>query len=165
VPIERDANGKPQLAARAETTDLQFNLAHSGELALVAVTRGCEVGVDAEQLRPIVHWQDIATRYFHPSESGAIDAVEPSARNEAFLRCWTRKEAILKALGVGLGHSLASFVVPIDEPAGQWVELPKPVGSAPRRYWLQSMVQFPGYVAAVATVQPKRIAFRYFQSD
>jgi 4'-phosphopantetheinyl transferase len=151
VPMVSGLHGKPQLAARAEASDLQFNLAHSGELALVAVTRGCDVGVDLEQLRPIEHWHEIAARYFHVAEAAAIAAVDPSEQTAAFLRCWTRKEAILKACGVGLGHSLRSFEVPVTEHAAQWVELFVPSFSAARRYWLQSAGPCAGYLAAVAT--------------
>ncbi|HEY4235322.1 MAG TPA: 4'-phosphopantetheinyl transferase superfamily protein [Lacipirellulaceae bacterium] len=158
VPIAIDAHGKPRLATGVDSKDLQFNMAHSGELALVAVTRGCKVGVDVEQLRPVEHWPEIAARYFHPKETAAIAAVDPVERNKAFLRCWTRKEAILKALGVGLGHSLKSFSVPMIDKASGWVELLTPESSTLRRYWLQAVSPSPGYVAAVATEQRRIMA-------
>jgi 4'-phosphopantetheinyl transferase len=159
VLIEIGAQGKPFLGAIAARTDLQFNLAHSGELALVAVTRGCPVGVDVERLRPIEHWTEIASRYFHPAEVAAIAASIEGERNTGFLRCWTQKEAILKAFGVGLGHSLQSFAVPVLEQSGQWVELDALAGATPRRYWLRSLVPSAGYVAAVATsVERKMMA-------
>jgi 4'-phosphopantetheinyl transferase len=160
VPIVYDANGKPRLAGAAAETGLQFNLAHSGQVALVAVAYGCDVGVDVEQLRPIEHWQEIAARYFHAAETEAIAAAEPSERNAAFLRCWTRKEAILKALGVGLNHSLASFAVPLADCANAQVELPAPASAAfvLQRHWLQSVEPCPGYVAAVATGKRKSAA-------
>lgn len=160
VPIEIDGAGKPHLAASADMSGLKFNLAHSGDLALVAVARGCEVGVDVEQLRPVGHREELAARYFHPSEVAAIEGVDPSARDVAFLRCWTQKEAILKARGVGLSHSLQTFDVPIEESAGQWVDLPSVDGFAPRRYWLQSLRQLSDHVGAVATSQSKTIAFK-----
>jgi 4'-phosphopantetheinyl transferase len=162
VPIEEGAHGKPQLAA-AEANDLRFNLAHSGELALVAVTRGCEVGVDVEQLRPIAHWQEIAARYFHPAEVSAIEAAEAANRNAAFLNCWTQKEAILKAHGVGLGHSLQSFAVPVVGCEVRWVELFTPASSSARRYWLQAVAPCAGYIAAVATELRRNIVFESFE--
>jgi 4'-phosphopantetheinyl transferase len=158
VPIAIGSHGKPQFGNLAEVNDLQFNLSHSGELALVAVTRGCDVGIDVERLRPIEHWQEIAARYFHPAEVAAIAAAAESDRNISFLRCWTQKEAILKALGVGLGLSLQSFAVPVIDDTGQWVELKALADSTSHRYWLQSMAPTVGYVAAAATGMQRRIA-------
>jgi 4'-phosphopantetheinyl transferase len=127
-------------------------------LALVAVTYGCEIGVDVEELRPIEHWREIAARYFHPAETDAIAAADPSQQNAAFLRCWTRKEAILKALSFGLGQSLNSFAVPVADSVDSWVELSAPSYSLSTysRLWLQSLAPCLGYVAAVATGIEKR---------
>jgi 4'-phosphopantetheinyl transferase len=158
VAIAYDANGKPSLADQVAKTCLKFNLAHSDGLALVAVTRGSEIGVDVEAFRPVEHWQQIAARYFHPAEIETISAAGQSEQNEAFLRCWTRKEAILKAIGSGLGQSLDSFAVPATESLRSWVELPAVAKSSsmPSRFWLQSLGPGPGYVAAVATAHEKR---------
>jgi 4'-phosphopantetheinyl transferase len=165
VVIEYDSNGKPRLADVAATTRLKFNLAHSGDLALVAVIQGCDIGVDVEVLRPVEHRQPIAARYFHPAEAQAISAADPADQSETFLRCWTRKEAILKATGSGLGHSLDSFAVPLNSTFCSWVELPASAKSSskPSRFWLQSLTPRPGYVAAVATAHEKReaIGFAY----
>jgi 4'-phosphopantetheinyl transferase len=158
VPIVCDGYGKPGLAGRAAESGLRFNLAHSGQLALVAVAFGCDVGVDVEALRPIEHWRGIAARYFHPDEAAAIAAAAPSNRNAAFLRCWTRKEAILKAVGVGLAQSLQSFAVPVaDRVDGQIdVNTPSNLPSAGSKFWLQSLSPLPDYVAAVATRYGRR---------
>jgi 4'-phosphopantetheinyl transferase len=157
VPIAVGSHGKPQFGNLAEANDLQFNLSHSGELALMAVTRGCDVGVDVEQVRPIEHWQEIAARYFHAAEVAAIGAAAEPERVVSFLRCWTQKEAVLKSLGVGLGHSLHSFAVGVNDDVGQWVELKALAASMSRRYWLQSMAPTAGYVAAIATAMQRRI--------
>jgi 4'-phosphopantetheinyl transferase len=150
VVIEYDSNGKPRLADVAATTRLKFNLAHSGDLALVAVIQGCDIGVDVEVLRPVEHRQPIAARYFHPAEAQAISAADP---------------AILKAMGSGLGHSLDSFAVPLNSSLCSWIELPVSANSSstPLRFWLQSLTPRPGYVAAVATAHKQReaIGFAY----
>ncbi len=84
--------GKPYLPGAPE---VKFNLAHSHEMALVAVALGAEVGVDIERLRPLPEYAAIAERFFPPSEREGLDE-----RN--FFRRWTRIEAKLKARGVGI---------------------------------------------------------------
>src|SRR6185503_20202372 len=80
VAFEFESYTKPRLARlKAAAVDLRFNVSHSGELALVAVTTGCEVGVDVEQLRPVKQMDEIAVRYFHRLE---IDAVTATKKKE-----------------------------------------------------------------------------------
>jgi 4'-phosphopantetheinyl transferase len=85
-------HGKPYLPGAPE---LHFNLAHSGEMALVAVALGSDVGVDVEHLRPLPGFAAIADRYFPPG-------YPPPKNGRQFFLYWTRLEAILKAQGVGL---------------------------------------------------------------
>src|SRR5688572_20859640 len=89
---------------------LRFNLSHAGERALIAVSLGREVGVDIEEVRPIESLT-LADRFFAPAEFRAIEALSPAARTDAFFRCWTRKEAFIKAHGAGLSAPLDSFEV------------------------------------------------------
>lgn len=93
------ANGKPSLAAGQSPEVLYFNLTHTDNLALVAVTAVAEAGVDAERVRPVAHAGKIARRFFSAAEIAWLDA-EPSA--DHFFQLWTRKEAWLKAQGAGL---------------------------------------------------------------
>jgi 4'-phosphopantetheinyl transferase len=81
---------------------LHFNVSHSGELALIAVCRGQELGVDIEQERAVREAKRIVESYFTPAELERFAALDERAQERAFLRGWTRKEAILKAIGVGL---------------------------------------------------------------
>lgn len=104
-------HGKPALAGGAVPAHLRFNLSHSGELALVAVTRGREVGLDIELIRADLAGLDIAERFFSPREVRALLALPTELRTTAFFNCWTRKEAYIKALGEGLSHPLRSFAV------------------------------------------------------
>lgn len=91
-----------------------FSLSHSGNFLLVAVgAPGTEIGVDLEQHRPIPGWLDIANRNFHVDETGDLLALPPSRQLEVFFDCWTRKEAVAKAFGLGLSLSLSSFRVPV----------------------------------------------------
>ena len=84
--------GKPYLVSAPE---VRFNLAHSGEMALVAVARDVEVGVDIERVRPLPEYAAIAQRYFPPGHA------QPAGVRD-FFRHWTRFEALLKAHGAGL---------------------------------------------------------------
>lgn len=108
--------GKPELRAHPE---LQFNLSHSASCALIALTRTAPVGVDVEERRKIERAEMIARRYFSPAEVMAFDALPREQHLAAFYRCWTRKEAYLKATGEGLALPLHGFDVTLgpDEPA------------------------------------------------
>jgi 4'-phosphopantetheinyl transferase len=163
IVFQYEANGKPRLMNIENPTALQFNLAHSDELALVAVVRGCEVGVDVERLRPVGHMEQIAHRYFHQAEADEILRSAPATRLAAFMSCWTAKEAILKAIGTGLGSSLSAFQVSIANFDGDWVDLPAAATPAPASCWMQQLSPCSDYVAAVAFVGCERRVecFRY----
>lgn len=105
--------GKPHLEGR---DDLQFNLSHSGHLAMVAVgTR--PVGIDLEKVRSLESCRDIARRHFSESEFADLEGLAEDERLMGFYRCWTRKEAYIKALGEGLSLPLDSFDVSIGPDA------------------------------------------------
>lgn len=105
------AYGKPALAETTVPSDLCFNLAHSGTLAVYAIALGRNVGVDVEQIRPEFSGDDVARRYFSQQEVTDLRSLPPDARALGFFQCWTRKEAYLKALGTGLQTPLDSFSV------------------------------------------------------
>ncbi len=152
VALAYGPRGKPMLGGTCARGSLQFNVAHTHDLALVAVTRGCDVGVDVERLRPVSHLESIARRYFHPAEAGKILDAPAESRHEAFLRCWTAKEAAIKAIGTGLTDSLAAFCVPIANSNGAWVEMPIGANAAPLRCWLERLTPSESSTAAVAFV-------------
>ena len=101
---------KPTLAMPSESGDLRFNQSESGGLAIYAFTLGREVGVDVEKMRDLKA-DDLAQRFFAPAEVRALRAVPEADRLPAFFRCWTRKEAYVKAHGAGLSMPLDSFEV------------------------------------------------------
>ncbi len=96
----RTPRGKPYLDPEM---GIRLNLSHSDGLALVAVARCTEVGVDIERIRQLPDALDIARRVLPPEEADALDALPPDRRAEPFFRYWTRFEARLKAAGRGLG--------------------------------------------------------------
>ena len=113
--------GKPALA---QWEGLEFNMSHSGELALYAVSRGLAVGVDVERVRPEVARELTAARTFTPAEVEALLALPESEQPRAFFTIWTRKEACLKATGKGLSVPLDAFAVwPDPEPPWRVVDL------------------------------------------
>jgi 4'-phosphopantetheinyl transferase len=93
--------GKPRLVSDLADS-VSFSLAHSGELAVVAISAASEVGVDVERIRPIPQALKIAERAFDSSSCTALRETAPEHRDATFLRCWTRLEALAKATGCGL---------------------------------------------------------------
>ncbi len=96
-------NGKPRLAAPVAGRIFHFNVAHSDALAVYLVSGKNPVGVDVERLRRVPEAEAIAARFFSASENAAWRALPAGRQTEAFFECWTRKEALLKAVGSGLG--------------------------------------------------------------
>ena len=116
--------GKPALADAAAGRALSFNLSHAGDWILIALAAGQAVGVDVEFIRPDLDFMPIARTQFSPDEVTALTAEPPGAQANAFFRCWTRKEAYLKARGQGLAYSLREFSVAFGteaRPELRWV--------------------------------------------
>ncbi|HEY6397456.1 MAG TPA: 4'-phosphopantetheinyl transferase superfamily protein, partial [Solirubrobacteraceae bacterium] len=139
---------KPALAGGS---DLYFNLAHSDGVVLYAITRAAEVGIDVEveELRP--RDERLAERFFSPSEAAMLRSLPRSERPRAFLRCWTRKEAFLKARGDGLQLALDAFDVSLAP--GQPVAVTRTEWSTsePTEWSLTDLSdEHAGYIAALA---------------
>lgn len=94
------AHGKPYLDH--PFFDLRFNVSHSRDIAIVAVSRGREVGVDIEWVQSNIAYEPIAEHYFEPRENWDLRTAPPTERTSRFFDLWTQKEARLKAAGVGL---------------------------------------------------------------
>jgi 4'-phosphopantetheinyl transferase len=139
--------GKPRLEA---ATDVHFNLSHSQGVGLIALSDHAEIGVDIELVRPMPDADALAANYFDEAEQAALAAVEPGpAHDLAFFRCWTRKEACLKAVGVGLGLDTRSFHVGIQPVASR---VTMPLDGGPVHLALVSTDGGDGAVAALAMV-------------
>jgi 4'-phosphopantetheinyl transferase len=109
--------GKPALGGSAAA--LAFNLSHSADLAAIAVGWERQLGIDVECRRPLPDLDALAARSFAPAEVTALRALPAGERQAAFYRCWTRKEAFIKATGLGLAQPLHAFTVSLaaGEPA------------------------------------------------
>jgi 4'-phosphopantetheinyl transferase len=152
LSLVRGAHGKPALAPPLSW--LRFNLAHSGGLALVACARGREVGIDLEQIRPDAADEAIAAHLFSSREQAELRALPAGRRAAGFFACWTRKEAYVKARGLGLSLHLADFDVPLEP------EMPATriaLRNAPETggdWWLRDVPLGTQYAAAIAAEGP-----------
>ena len=142
------AHGKPALAD--DRSEVAFNLAHTGSLAVCALARGRDLGVDVERVRPIPDADGIARSFFSPRETAELASLPEPARFRAFFDAWTRKEAVLKALGDGLARPLDSFDVTLKP--GDTPRLLRTLGDPEEadRFSLHSLEPEEGYVAAIA---------------
>jgi 4'-phosphopantetheinyl transferase len=141
-------HGKPYLSSGH--SGIEFNIAHSGELALVAVAHGRPVGVDVERVRDRTDVLGVARSALSAAEHAAIESIAVRDRRSAFFTCWTRKEAYLKARAVGIAGGLSDFTVsPVD--AGRVSPQVPDDPTEAERWSISSLYPGPGYAAAVAS--------------
>jgi 4'-phosphopantetheinyl transferase len=142
--------GKPALDPDSEEDGIQFNVSHCHDFALFAVTRGRQVGIDLERIRPLPEAGQVAERFFSAQERSVFHALPESDRQLAFFRCWTRKEAFIKAEGQGLSLPLDGFDVSLapGQPAKLLAVKRDPEEAS--RWSLYDLWPAPGFVAAVA---------------
>jgi len=141
--------GKPALASPIQHTALQFNVSHSADLALYAFAWRRPLGVDVEYMRPDIEYDQIARYSFSPVEQRTLAGLSLEEKHEAFYRCWTRKEAYIKARGMGLSLSLALFDVSLlpDEPAALLCSREDPYEA--QRWSMRQLDPGPGYAGAL----------------
>jgi 4'-phosphopantetheinyl transferase len=140
---------KPFLGAAYAESDIRFNVTHSGDIAMLAFTRQREIGVDVEQIRSDVEVESIARRFFSTNERMQLAALPSEEKVDAFFRCWTRKEAYIKATGDGLSLPLDQFDVSLGMEAGNALLATRPDESEVSRWLLREVPTEPGYIAAV----------------
>ncbi len=152
VRFEYNAFGKPALSP-VLGSDLTFNVSHSAGLGFIAVAAAADIGVDVESVQWRPDYQEVARQFFSVAELAHLDGLPAEARADAFFRCWTKKEALVKARGEGLGMALRSFPVPLDgEPGPHPADL-RGASADPfpgRRWTLHTLRPAPGYIGALA---------------
>lgn len=145
-------HGKPYLSARfgVHSQAIHFNVSHSNEFVLLAFTRGRNIGVDMEQIRSVPDMEQIATRFLSGHERAILGRLSGRQELEAFFNCWTRKEAYVKAIGIGLAWPLE--LVEVSFLPGEPARLLSIAGTTGRivQWSLQALMPAPNYVAAVA---------------
>ena len=162
LQFSRGPHGKPELATERGADALCFNIAHSHNVALCAVARGRDIGVDVERVRADVNVDLIAERFFSQREIAALRLLPQEKKLTAFFTCWVRKEAYLKASGDGLSRRLDSFSVSLSpgEPAAL---LDVPGHPEEVLAWsLRELDLAPSYEAALA-VRAGECRVRYWQ--
>lgn len=102
VRFQYSKTGKPELHGHVVPGELQFSVAHSADVIVIACGRRRRVGVDVEEIHPDSAMGAIAEKFFRSAERAALDCLPPAEQVRASYRCWTRKEAYLKATGAGL---------------------------------------------------------------
>lgn len=159
VQLEYNAHGKPTLPGNIP---LRFNLAHSNDLMVVAVTLQREIGIDIEHLHLMPEAQNIANRIFTKTEIKSLRNLPESQRLEGFFIHWVCKEAYLKALGNGFARPLDSFEIlsTLRRPSGLLKVFDDP--SESKRWFFQVFRPSDGYVAAIA-VEQKDLKKVYWQ--
>ncbi|WP_250473639.1 4'-phosphopantetheinyl transferase superfamily protein [Caballeronia sp. GAFFF1] len=144
LPLVSDSNGRPTLAM-PDAPD--FNVAHSGAHGLIAMSFERRVGVDIEEARHSFDWRELQSTVLHAADQRVIDALPQAGQPDAFLACWTAKEAVLKAHGVGIGSQALAMhgfsVLPRD---GARYSLSDQAGA----YRAVSLAAPRGYAAALA---------------
>lgn len=153
------AYGKPALEREGS---LRFNMSHSGGMALYAFTEGREIGVDVEHVRADFTSDDIARRFFSPSEVESLCRLPGEERVAGFFRCWTRKEAYIKATGRGLSQALDGFDVTLGP--GELAALLRNDDGTHERWTMADVEVGPGYAGALA-VEGSITNIRYWNAS
>jgi 4'-phosphopantetheinyl transferase len=152
-------HGKPSLSGESASSGLCFNLSHSSGVAVYAIAKERNLGIDVEHIQPDSAGDDIAARYFSPREISDLRTLPPEQRAEAFFHCWTRKEAYLKATGMGLQTPLDSFSVSLLP--GQPAQF---LGGVESRWQMAAYHPVEGYPAAVVYDGPE-CSLKYLSVD
>lgn len=120
LEFAQSPQGKPRLI---HSENIQFNLSHAEDIALIAVAREAAVGIDVERLRPIAELEDMAERAFTRGEIQELAAVQSAQKTQVFFRLWTRREAWQKCIGEGIAHEIreipaSAFLLTFEPEAG-----------------------------------------------
>ena len=144
IQFEYGAYGKPSVRTDAAMARMRFNLSHSHGVCVLAFSRDRELGIDVEAIRAEFAGEEIAERYFSPRELAELRSLPAAVRTQAFFLCWTRKEAYIKARGLGLQIPLDSFSVSLTPDA------PAVLSSVDASQWnLHSLEAWPNFAAAI----------------
>lgn len=142
--------GKPAILVPADGGWLRFNLSHARDLALYALCRDHELGIDVEYMRSDIEYERIARHVFSLYERTILSSLPPHERAEAFFRCWTMKESYVKARGGGLSIPLDQFDVALAPGASPAILATRPDATQASRWTLARLDPGAGYTMALA---------------
>jgi 4'-phosphopantetheinyl transferase len=149
IGFTRNRYGKPDFTPVFSNSKLRFNLSHTNSMALLAIASDLDVGVDVEEIRPID--AEIADRYFSEREKAELRKLTGTEWLEGFYNCWTRKEAILKAEGIGLNVKLDGFDVTLQPGAAVTLLGYHPTAGLTLKWHLTGLQPGLGFAGALAT--------------
>ncbi|MGM0554843.1 MAG: 4'-phosphopantetheinyl transferase family protein [Myxococcota bacterium] len=159
VPIATGAWGKPMLgfSRMSDHARIEFNVSHSGGLALLAFARDVRVGADVERVRVDYEAHSRARRFFTELEIEAMESIPEDQRVHAFFRCWTRKEAFMKATGQGFHLGMDSFSVSVGDDQPRVLEYRE---GSPADWQVYSMEVGEDHAASVVVNSPSPLQLR-----
>lgn len=160
VPIVVGAHGRPFVAGRA--AEIDFNLSHSRRTGLIAISKAGTVGVDVEDRDVAADYSEMIDTIFEQHEAVCLHRLERSVRNDLFLRGWTRKEAVAKAVGTGFLLDPKLFPVPLDDRGSWTVSVRSPMS---RRLSLIDLSSDARAAAVAGVALPARPRVRKFRFE
>jgi 4'-phosphopantetheinyl transferase len=143
--------GKPALTGPAGADDIRFNLAHSRDVALVALCQLNDIGVDIEYLRAMPDLHQIIIRNFSVEERHYLDTIPADQLQRAFFAQWTLKESFIKGVGLGLSYPLEDFSIEPERARGEIGNLYTVMPKNGPRWNCQLLTPFSGYIGALAS--------------
>ena len=154
--------GKPELANDHADGHIYFNMSHSSATALYGFTRNCPIGVDIERIKEIPDMDEVAGQFFSAKEKNVFKKLAQVKKIRAFYRCWTVKEAFVKAVGHGLHLPLESIEVCIepDQP-NRLVQVNGDEREA-SKWWVKELTPGNGFAGAFAA-RKDPFQVHYFQ--
>jgi len=150
IRFEQNANGKPRVSQNADASQLEFSLSHSGDVAMIGLSRSGSIGVDIERIDSDTGVLAIAERCFSKQEWEMLQSISESERLTHFFQLWVCKEAYVKGRGEGIIDRLRSFTISLDQGEPQLVQDDHDP-DAPRSWKLHLLDAPEGFVAALAT--------------
>ena len=152
IKFRYEKYGKPYWDIEGDIREMQFNLSHSGEWIVIAISRDFSLGVDVEEITETKNKEKIVKHFYHPAEVFAYDQAPPQKQQELFYRYWTAKEAALKGVGDGLSRRIDSFMIPIyfHSPMGQEFPILEDQEAAFLGWHIQNFVVDSSHMASIA---------------
>jgi len=147
--------GKPFLDPKCNSMTISFNVSHSSNIMLCAISSDRQIGIDIEYISPDIDVYELADRFFSTQEAALLKSLPAEERLESFYAFWTIKEAYLKAIGIGVANGLDSVDVPYSVVESLVLGRKGKTETRWRNWWLKVLRPGPGYIASVAVEGPQ----------